>query len=911
MGLLRIGGGISGILSYLVNGLKQGQKMSRDELDERVVLYGDLELTGMVIDSMNVKGEKYLHLTFSVKERDLPIEKFREIDQFLREKITAAYGADELSVYSELQRPKIKNVLNKTTGERHERLDHIHYVIPEKNLITGKKENPVGFFDHNVEFFEAIQELANIKFGLASPKDNARANVSHADIVARVKDADTFKKGAFKDLKSELINDMLVKNIKDYESLQQHLRGLGAVKVVNAGKKNEYLGVKEFGKAKFINLREPEFRKDFFELPDADRAQTLGGGHAEKQSTGLRPKRTETEYEATVEDWVKRRSKEVRYLNSGSKVYARYYAAKQEEKAEILAYYEQRAEERRSKVEKEHDDKYREQGRSNGSDRLATLARDAGERIFAERAEQRQFARAMGGDHKPGLAVTTLGEPAKFGDRMHSLSKGDLASQQSSPALLVQANAHNDVEARRPVTAGDELQRSAASPGRSCAGINPATGRTSDTVAAQLLRDEQEAARQDAGAQQPTIQEIKTHLDAKRLLADLAVSHLVRPEDYVISRGRNGGARIRHVGGHHGSLQRYNVSDFLTKHLHLSWSETQPYLAASYERQKNAEPVQKVAAKPRRDLWAEFQAERRIDAIAYPAEAKRDQERQRASEIERRSEINDRFLKAKARIAANPDLPAAQRKAQRSIAQMNKVEQQRLLGLEIQREREELKRVNSPPHQYRTWLQGRAQAGDKDALVELRGQNTEPMQHIAFQRIIAAVNEDRDNGKLLEQAESNRLRYKVEQNGDVTYFRSGRELFLDTGRKIYVTERSEESIEQSLRLAMQKWGSKMQLTGTEAFINQTIQVAALKNMPLEFTNPNHAAALRRERENLRRGQEALDKHAEVSAAAPPEQNVNHDKSSALSNEKKVETPRPNSELEQEPDDDDFDRDRQR
>lgn len=154
------------------------------------------------------------------------------------------------------------------------------------------------------------------------------------------------------------------------------------------------------------------------------------------------------------------------------------------------------------------------------------------------------------------------------------------------------------------------------------------TGRTSDTATAQMLRDEQEAQRQETGGQQATIKEIKTRLDAQRLLADLAVSHLLRPEDYVISQGADGGARIRHRGGHHGDAKdqkiNYNVSDFLTKHMHLNWSEAKQYLDQSYERQKNGVPLQQVPSKARPDLWAEFKAEQIADAIAAPGKAKDD-----------------------------------------------------------------------------------------------------------------------------------------------------------------------------------------------------------------------------------------------------------------------------------------------
>jgi len=420
------------------------------------------------------------------------------------------------------------------------------------------------------------------------------------------------------------------------------------------------------------------------------------------------------------------------------------------------------------------------------------------------------------------------------------------------------------LEARRPNASGDGVQRPAAG-NRGEDGINPATGRTSDTATAQLLRDEQEAMRQEAGDRQPTIKEIKTHLDAKRLLADLAKSHLLRPEDYVISQGADGGARIRHVGGHHGSMQKYNVSDFLTKHLHLPWGEAQPYLASSYERQKNAVPIQKVPTKAKADLWAEFQADRRAELRGNPGQAKQDQERQRASELTRRSEINARFIAAKASIQANPELTAAQRKAQRSIAQMTKVEEQRLLGLEIQRERAELKRENSTSEQYRFWLQVQAQAGNRDALAELGAQSPGEARNIAaWENILAAVNEKTEAAKLLDQTERaahEKLRYTVERNGDVTYSRAGRELMLDTGRRLYMIDQSGEAIEQGLRLAAQKWGGKMQLSGTNEFIKRAIEIAAHKNMLIEFADPAHKAALQDLKHDISIGKLYAAKHA--------------------------------------------------
>lgn len=153
---------------------------------------------------------------------------------------------------------------------------------------------------------------------------------------------------------------------------------------------------------------------------------------------------------------------------------------------------------------------------------------------------------------------------------------------------------------------------------------------------------------------------------------------------------------------------------------------------------------------------------------------------------------------------------------------MAKVEEQQLLGLEIQRERAELKRANSVTEQYRIWLHDQAQTGDQDALAELGAQSPGEARYVAaWENILAAVDEKTNAAKLLEQSEraaSNRLRYTVERNGDVNYSRAGRELMLDTGRKAHMIELSDEAVEQGLRLAAQKWGGKMQLTGSDEFI---------------------------------------------------------------------------------------------
>lgn len=57
-------------------------------------------------------------------------------------------------------------------------------------------------------------------------------------------------------------------------------------------------------------------------------------------------------------------------------------------------------------------------------------------------------------------------------------------------------------------------------------------------------------------------------------------------------------------------------------------------------------------------------------------------------------------------------------------------------------------------------------------------------------------------------------------------------------------DRSDETDERGLLLAVLKWDGKMQLTGSDEFIAQAITIAAHKKMQIEFSNPDHNAALK-------------------------------------------------------------------
>jgi hypothetical protein len=129
--LIRISGGESGIKDYLEDGQKQGRDYSRDELDERVILDGDLKLTDALINKMANAGDKYMHITLAFKEDEINRDTLQAITQDFKEFAFSAFQDDECSFYAEAHLPRIKSYPHAKTGEQVERKPHIHIVIPK------------------------------------------------------------------------------------------------------------------------------------------------------------------------------------------------------------------------------------------------------------------------------------------------------------------------------------------------------------------------------------------------------------------------------------------------------------------------------------------------------------------------------------------------------------------------------------------------------------------------------------------------------------------------------------------------------------------------------------------------------------------------------------------------------------
>lgn len=335
--LIRVRGGKSGIKKYLEKGQKKGRDFGRDELDERVILSGDLELTDIVIGGINKIGERYLHITLAFKEDEISRDKLYAITDEFKKFVMTAYYADEYNFYAEAHLPKLKTYTNQKTGELVERKPHIHVVIPEYNLLSGKNLNPLGKVDQQTKFLEAFQEHINKNFGLASPKDNRRIEFTdESAIISRYK-GDYFK-GADYDLKERILSDVLDKGVTNLDQFRVIVAQHGDTNTRNAGKAGEYLNVKPAGAAKGINLKEYVFSREFIEMPAVEKRQKLAGEICAEYEEAKAPRPSPVNITERLQEWREVRAAELKYMNSGNrKAYAVYREADPEQRRAILA----------------------------------------------------------------------------------------------------------------------------------------------------------------------------------------------------------------------------------------------------------------------------------------------------------------------------------------------------------------------------------------------------------------------------------------------------------------------------------------------------------------------------------------------------------------------------------------------
>ncbi|KAE8175731.1 LPD7 domain-containing protein [Photobacterium carnosum] len=543
--LARVSGGNSGVEDYLEFGEKKDREQTRDELDERVILDGDLDQTRQVIAGIHTQAERYLHITLAFKEDHIPPEVLQAISDEYKAFAMTAYDNDEYHFYSEAHLPKIKTLQDKRTGELIERKPHIHIVIPKVNLLTGERLDPFELVERQKDFTDAFNEVINEKYGLASPKVNLRTSFNtSSEIVSRHK-GDTFE-GQGKTLKETAFKTVMASNIQSLTALTKTLTQQGFdVRVRNAKTDNPYLNIKlKDNKGKGVNLKEAVFRTDFL-------AQSLTDKHAQlsihQPQQYVKPQ-SHAHYRATpkqhqnLKQWHQHGAAEVRYIGRRNRDH--FKTLTPTDKLNYL-------------VQKKEDNHERNQ------------------RIRAE-LPSRQPSRTI--NHYLQESENYTRQSAYYIERIKQHS-GNIGS-----------GAREHLARRHLRTIITNLQQHRTDQGDVVIPVVRQRERRNDRTSQALV--------DVIDLNEPDFYQLKKSLDAKTLLKSLQDTHGIIVEKYPITSTPQGDRVLC------GSRQ-LNVSDFMTKEMNLSWKETRQYLLDEHQRQQHLEIKPAIAPQWQQQLQSE------------------------------------------------------------------------------------------------------------------------------------------------------------------------------------------------------------------------------------------------------------------------------------------------------------------
>ncbi len=261
--LIRVSGYNTGAQEYLEQGNKSGREFTRDELDHRLIIEGQLSVTRAIYESIPDHGQdRYLTFTLSFKEDTVSPELLKAVTTDFKNFFMHAYKPEEFNLYAEAHLPKMKTVTDRKTGEVIDRKPHIHIIIPRINLLSGNEANPVDVYKNHEKYFEAFQEHINQKYGLSSPRENVRADITDAaSVLSRYKGDDFYGKN--RQFKQQLVKQVIERGVTSRADFYALVAEHGETRIRNEGKDNEYISVKLPGDAKGTNLKDTIFQDDF------------------------------------------------------------------------------------------------------------------------------------------------------------------------------------------------------------------------------------------------------------------------------------------------------------------------------------------------------------------------------------------------------------------------------------------------------------------------------------------------------------------------------------------------------------------------------------------------------------------------------------------------------------------------
>jgi hypothetical protein len=149
---------------------------------------------------------------------------------------------------------------------------------------------------------------------------------------------------------------------------------------------------------------------------------------------------------------------------------------------------------------------------------------------------------------------------------------------------------------------------------------------------------------------------------------------------------------------------------------------------------------------------------------------------------------------------------------------------------------------------WRKWLEREAEQGDHAALAALRGIHYREQRNKSKQ-VNTIEGEELDPLRKLTLAG---LEAQIDRKRQLVLYRDaqGRDKFTDTGPHIVMHDKSDDSLEAALRMAAQKYGGKVDITGSSEFRERTARQAV--RLGIEVMDADLQAIVQDEQRRMQR-----------------------------------------------------------
>jgi hypothetical protein len=237
----------------------------------------------------------------------------------------------------------------------------------------------------------------------------------------------------------------------------------------------------------------------------------------------------------------------------------------------------------------------------------------------------------------------------------------------------------------------------------------------------------------------------------------------------------------------------------------------------------------------RREQRAKERQQLRVRYRTYKAEATAARAVHLSDGQERMQRLRNEQAARRAEVKTLKISPT-QRRAMRSVLAAESVQEREMLREQLKQEGAAMK-----VHTYREWVEDRAQSGDIAAARQLRG--------FLYRDKRAVRERDRSAEETPSIEGANRKKYdpvfhaiaKMQwevnrRTGNVTYKLDGKDSFIDSGQKLRLLDNREATLVASLKVAQQKFGGLLHVTGTDQEKSEVALAAVKHGLKVRFTD---------------------------------------------------------------------------